>query len=246
MLQKIIDSFLKIDVFRKIYVKFNYFALQILTKYIKRPSFYKLEKIGSDYGGWFVPTELITSDWICYCAGVGEDITFDLGLIDRFSCHIYAFDPTPKAAAYVAKTASNQPKFHFFEVGLWSEDKTLKFFAPKNPNHVSHSVVNLQRTDDFFEASCKKISSIMKEIGHEKIDLLKMDVEGAEYEVLNNMIESGINVGIIGVEFDQPVSLLKTWNMIVRLTSWQYDLVNIDGWNYTFIKKNLNQNESSS
>ncbi len=77
----------------------------------------------------------------------------------------------------------------------------------------------------------------MKEIGHEKIDLLKMDVEGAEYEVLNNMIESGINVGIIGVEFDQPVSLLKTWNMIVRLTSWQYDLVNIDGWNYTFIKK---------
>ncbi len=143
MLQKIIDSFLKIDVFRKIYVKFNYFAWQILTKSIKRP-FYKLEKIGSDYGGWFVPTELIKSDWICYCAGVGEDITFDLGVIDRFSCHIYAFAPTPKAAAaYVAKTASNQPKFHFFEVGLWSEDKTLKFFAPKNPNHVSHSVVNL-------------------------------------------------------------------------------------------------------
>lgn len=246
MLNKIIDDVLKIDMVRKIYIKLNYYGLQILTKSIKQQSFYKLEKIGSDYGGWFVPTELIKSDWICYCAGVGEDITFDLGLIDRFSCHIYAFDPTPRSAAYVAKTASNQPKFHFYEVGLWSEDKRLKFFAPKNPNHVSHSVVNLQKTDNFFEAACKKISTIMQKIGHSKIDLLKMDVEGAEYEVLNDIIKSRIDVGIIGVEFDQPVSLLTTWKMIVRLTSWQYDLVNIDRWNYTFIKKNLNQNQSSS
>lgn len=239
------DSLLKIDIFRRIYIKFNYYVLQILTKSIQKSSFYMLEKIGSDYGGWFVPTEMIKPDSICYCAGVGEDITFDLGLIDRVSCDVYAFDPTPKAAAYVAKTASNQPKFHFFEVGLWSEDKTLKFFAPKNQNHVSHSAVNLQKTDDFFEASCKKISTIMQEMGHDKIDLLKMDVEGAEYEVLNHIIQEGIDIGIIGVEFDQPVSVLKTWKMILKLTSGQYDLVNIDEWDYTFIKKNINQSESS-
>src|SRR3954453_24062721 len=45
-----------------------------------------LEKIGSGYGGWIVPTAKIDRDWTCYCAGVGEDITFDLGLISRFGC----------------------------------------------------------------------------------------------------------------------------------------------------------------
>ena len=38
-----------------------------------------LEKIGTDYGGWVVPTSLIDRDWVCYSGGVGEDIAFDVG-----------------------------------------------------------------------------------------------------------------------------------------------------------------------
>ena len=40
-----------------------------------------IEKIGTDYGGWYIPTSLLDSDSICYCVGCGEDISFDLGLI---------------------------------------------------------------------------------------------------------------------------------------------------------------------
>ena len=54
--------------------------------------------IGSDYGSWIVPTALLSADAICYCAGVGEDVTFDLGLVARFGCRVWAFDPTPRAA----------------------------------------------------------------------------------------------------------------------------------------------------
>src|SRR3546814_16696357 len=65
-----------------------------------RPSV-QLDKVGSDYGGWFLPLDLIRADWVCYAGGVGEDVTFDLGIIDRFGCQGFAFDPTPRAIAYV-------------------------------------------------------------------------------------------------------------------------------------------------
>ena len=61
----------------------------------------KVERIGSDYGGCLVPRDFLTANSVCYCVGVGEDITFDLGLIDRFGCEVYAFDPTPRSIAFV-------------------------------------------------------------------------------------------------------------------------------------------------
>ena len=66
-----------------------------------------LINIGSDYGGWITPMHLLNSTSICYCAGVGEDITFDLGLIERFGCHVFAFDPTPRAKIHLKNKAAN-------------------------------------------------------------------------------------------------------------------------------------------
>jgi len=59
--------------------------------------------------------------------------------------------------------------FHFFEVGVWDEDEVLRFWGPSNPIHVSHSALNLQKTHEFFDAPCKKLSTIMDENGHQKM-----------------------------------------------------------------------------
>ena len=41
----------------------------------------------------------------------------------------------------------------------------------------------------------------MKSNGHSHLDLLKIDIEGAEYEVLNYLINKSISVTQILVEF---------------------------------------------
>src|SRR3546814_5498841 len=112
-----------------------------------------------------------SADWVCYAGGVGEDVTFGLGIIDRFGWQVFAFDPTPRAIAYVADHAKEVKKFHFMPVGLWSEDATLRFYAPRDPTHVSHSIVNLQETESYFEARCRSIASLMAELGHDRLDL---------------------------------------------------------------------------
>lgn len=134
----------------------------------------KFEKLGTGHGGWVVPVDLINADTVCYCGGVGEDISFDLTLIERFGCTVHALGPTPRAITFVEKTAPLE-KFQFCPWGLSDEETTLKYFEPAAPPHVSHSVVNLQGTDRYFEASCKPVSSIAEDLGHTKIGLIKID-----------------------------------------------------------------------
>jgi FkbM family methyltransferase len=196
----------------------------------------RFERLGSDYGGWTVPISLITREWICYCGGVGEDITFDLQLIRRTGCRVIAFDPTPRAAAHVAAVASEESRFRFLAIGLWSNDAELRFFAPRDQRHVSHSIVNLQGTSDYFVARCRPISALMRELGHSRIDLLKLDIEGAQHEVLRSMLRDNIRPLVVCVEFDQPDALIRMYRTYRRLKNASYRLVVRDGWNFTFLR----------
>ena len=195
-----------------------------------------LEKVGSEYGGWIVPTNQITADSICYCAGVGEDITFDLELIRRFSCSVFAFDPTPRSKVYVEITAATLSKYHFRNVGIWSSNDVVRFFAPRNSTDVSHSILNLQHTDQYFDAQCMTLATLMSQLGHDHIDLLKMDIEGAEHEVIQSLVNDKINVNILCVEFNQPMSARTILATIRNLKRNGLRPVSRDGWNYTFVR----------
>jgi FkbM family methyltransferase len=164
--------------------------------------------LGSPYGGWTIPDRLFSARSICYCVGVGEDITFDLALIRHFDSQVFAFDPTPRAITFVDGQTGLPPSFRFMAVGLWNADTTMRFYEPKNPSYVSHSIVNLKRTEKFFEAPCRRLSSLMNELGHRQLDLLKLDIEGAEYQVIDSIIQDAIPIRVLCVEFDETNSPL--------------------------------------
>ena len=234
MIQKIIDKILRI-----ICRSFNRDDITF-APIVKRSD---LIGLGSEYGGWVVPSELIKSDSICYCAGCGEDITFDLGLIDRFGCDVYGFDPTPRAITHIQSVAGDNNKYHFTDVGLWDKPDTLRFYVPKNEAHVSHSLVNLQKTEDYIEVKVETLLDLMQVNGHTYLDLLKLDIEGAEYKVLESIISDNIDIKVICVEFDECFNPLdrhyrkRVREAIKSLMAVGYKLVCIqDKGNYTFVK----------
>jgi FkbM family methyltransferase len=192
-------------------------------------------RLGGSYGGWTVPRSLLSAESICYCVGVGDDIRFDLGLIDMVGCDVFAFDPTPSSVEFVGRTASNNAKYHFQPVGLWHENSRQRFYAPRNVAHRSYSIVNLQRTEQFFEAECRTLSTLMHGLGHSHLDLLKIDIEGAEYAVLDNILRENIKPRILCVEFDQPMPYRKTLAMIRRLSAEGYALVHRFSFDFTFV-----------
>jgi len=207
-----------------------------------------LEKLGSNYGGWFVPTLQIRSDWIIYSGGIGQDTTFDEELIRRYGCKVFAFDPTPTAIEFVNQRKKNSEamkNFVFSPIGLWSQDTILKFYAPRTRGWVgSYSARNLQGMEEYFEAQCKSITTIMREYGHQKINLLKIDIEGAEYEVLDDIITNRVEVDWLCVEFDQPVPFWTTQRMLSKLFDYGLTLQKIDKWNFTFAHISLLKTKS--
>jgi hypothetical protein len=77
----------------------------------------------------------------------------------------------------------------------------------------------------------------MEELGHPRLNLLKLDVEGAEHEVLGSVLQARISPKIICVEFDQPTPVSRTVGTVRRVLDAGYDLVCIDDWNYTMVKR---------
>jgi hypothetical protein len=68
--------------------------------------------------------------------------------------------------------------------------------------------LNLQKTEEYLSLKVKRLSSLMKELGHPRLDLLKMDIEGAEYKVIESIIQDGIDIRVICVEYDECLSPL--------------------------------------
>ncbi|MBD2676362.1 MULTISPECIES: FkbM family methyltransferase [Nostoc] len=211
------------------------------TKVVSRND---LLHIGTDYGGWVVPKDLLNADSTCYCVGCGEDITFDLGLIEQFNCHVYAFDPTPRAIKHVREHAADYQKYHFSDIGLWNQEEKLRFYAPKNSAHISHSALNLQKTEEFFEAQVDRLANVMHKNGHTHLDLLKLDIEGAEYKVVNSIIEDKLDIKILCVEYDECFNPLDTnyrdriKESVTSILQFGYSLVYAQGnGNYTFVKE---------
>ena len=200
-----------------------------------------LRRFGSGGCAWVIPESCLAPGAVCYCCGAGEDISFDMALAREPLCEVHTFDPTPRAIEYIASLQNVLPaRLYFHPWGVWARDEQVRFFAPRNPTHVSHSAVNLQKTSRFFEADCKRLGTIMGELGHDSLHLLKLDIEGAEYQVIESMLTDGIRPAVLAVEFDELHCPLdggarsRIKRTIERLVLAGYGLVSVDGANYTF------------
>jgi FkbM family methyltransferase len=208
-----------------------------LINYLLRRDFFirvdklcEIERFGSKYGGWVIAPKRINSESIIYSFGIGEDASFDVDMIQRFGVKVHAFDPTPKSIEWVHR--QNFPaNFILHEYGLADFDGESLFNPPENPHYVSYTI--LERPSTKMNAICvqmKKLETIMKDLGHTKIDLLKMDIEGAEYRVIEELINSNIRPNQLLIEFHHRfpgVGIKKTKDAIEKLRKIGYSLFSI-------------------
>lgn len=226
--------------------------------------------IGSKKHGYHIPGDYFTADSVCYCVGAGEDITFDTELVRLFNSNIFIFDPLPYGKKHFnelkEKTNRNEsmtidtgdfafryevtPKsferMTYIEKGMWDKDELVKFYEPSLDNYAGHSITNLQKTDKYVEAPVDRLSAIMKQLKHSSIDLLKLEIEGAEYTVLETVVQDKTDVKIICVEFDEVFHskgmgfLKRIRNCTDALFSVGYVMVHTtDRFKRTYMKREL-------
>lgn len=194
-----------------------------------------LQRIGDlRYGGYLLPSDALSASSVCYLAGTGTDISFDLLVIARFGCEVHAFDPVPAAADYVHGAAAHEPRLHFSPVALWRTDELLTFHAPRVEGFVSHSAVDMHGTPIAFRAQGRSVASLMRERGHAQLDLLKISAEGSEHAIIEGTLADGLRPRVLCVEFAQPAPVGDAEETMRRLEAAGYDLVgaSIEPWNW--------------
>lgn len=201
-------------------------------------------KLGNEHADWVIYPDILTPDSVVYSFGVGEDVSFDLSLIEELGVTVHAFDPTPKSIRWVESRAFPSA-FRFHRVGIAHFDGVAEFNAPSHPEHASYTLIEGEgdRTE-VVQAEVRRLSTIMQELGHSCVDLLKLDVEGAEYEVVDDILNTGLDVGQILIEFHHRFAVVgigRTDAAVARLRAGGYVLFSISarGEEFSFVRKDL-------
>jgi len=203
------------------------------------------EFIGSEYGGWYVATGLLPAKPRVLSLGVGTDITFDQALIANHSATVVAFDPTPIARQTVQDCGLQPPVYEYRSVAVSDFDGSGVFEQlviegkPSSCHRLAKST-----NDGKLTVSVRSISSVIGEHFADRLDVLKMDIEGSEYEVIPALLSAGARPGQVLVEFHhrfQGRSPDDTRSVVAALRAAGYRLVRISdqGPEYSFVHERL-------
>lgn len=195
--------------------------------------------LGNEHAEWTILRSPLPPDSVIYSLGVGEDISFDLELIGRFGVTVHAFDPTPGSIEWI-KAQALPAEFVFHPFGVGTVDGTCRFSPPRDVRHVSHSLIHRDTPWPAIDVPIYRLTTIARTLGHRRIDLLKMDIEGSEYGVIDDLLTSEIWVGQLLVEFHHrwpEVGLDRTRRAIRRLNDAGYWIFHISasGDEYSFL-----------
>lgn len=207
-----------------------------------------LEDLGDkDFGcNWIVQTRDLKADSVIFSAGVGRDITFEHALADKFGAKIHLIDPSPTGRETIELAENTRPEFIYHPVALAGTDGFLEMAEPTDPEEGSWLSMDGTVTETAperkrIQVPCKTLASLIREQGHDHVDLLKIDIEGAEYLVLDSLIRDKVPIRQIAVEFHNGilpgVPRQMTIRSLMRLHKAGYRLVFKGGSNHTLVRK---------
>ena len=102
---------------------------------------------------------------------------------------------------------------------------------------MSHSADGPQGGTSSFDAPCRSVPSLMRELGHERLDLLKLNIGGAEDRVLAGALGAGVWPRVIALTYEGRGAFRKALAWTRRLRREGYRLLGVRGWFVTYVRQ---------
>lgn len=145
-----------------------------------------------------------------------------------YCCSIHVFEPVPEFAGNITKRFARNPRIVVHEFGLGAQDSTIKISlngASSTQHHGGGHMVD----------ACLMMASKFFESYHiEKVDLMKINIEGGEYDLLDHLIETCLVTRIknLQIQFhdfvpqaEERVRKIRQALMRTHRLTYQYEFV---------------------
>ncbi len=160
------------------------------------------------------------------CAAISGPVIFDVGahkghVAQEFrkclpSAQVHAFEPFPECFSFLREVAAGDSAIHVHEFGLAEKSGERSFHA--NLANATNSLLGTdEKADETWGpgqvGTCEVVAlpfstldSFMAESGLERVDILKMDVQGAEHLVIEGARET-LAAGRIGMIYTEIITM---------------------------------------
>jgi FkbM family methyltransferase len=130
-------------------------------------------------------------------------VVFDLGgykgawasdIYSKYFSKIYVFEPALKFFNYITDRFKNNSSIKVFHFGLGNKDsKEIIYLSADSTS--THRV-----TGDAETITIKRFDSFIAENNIQSIDLLKINIEGGEYDLLDHLLDTGLVTKIKNIQ----------------------------------------------
>lgn len=166
-----------------------------------------------------------------------DSVVWDLGgyhgdfaaqINQRYRCRVFVFEPVPAFHAQCVARFAGNDKIQCLKTGL--SDKAGQFDISDSADASSF----VRGNGVGQKAELRPVTEMFHELGLNRVDLLKINIEGGEYEVIPALIDAGLidRVRYIQVQFHNfiPGAIAKRNAIRTALTK-----THVEMWNYPFV-----------
>jgi FkbM family methyltransferase len=108
---------------------------------------------------------------------------FTASISERYHCYVHAFEPVPVFYKKIKKRFKGKDKIFTHCMGLSNVTKKERISLIDNASSV------FVKSSNSVSIQLKNIAEFLEEHHIKKVDLLKLNVEGGEYDILEGLIE---------------------------------------------------------
>ncbi len=166
-------------------------------------------------------------------------VVFDVGgymgdyseaIFKNYGCKIYLFEPIPSFYKVCVERFRDNPSVICLNYGLSS--KTA--FVNIGINDDASSFIHFRRGIKTQQAHLKSIDDVFSDLNIKQVDLIKINIEGGEYDLLPAIIDLGLikNFKYIQVQFHSFIKGAERKRDLIRnaLRKTHYEM-----WSYEFV-----------
>jgi len=166
-----------------------------------------------------------------------HSIVFDLGgyegqwasdIFSKYVCPVFIFEPYIKYAEKIKERFRHNGKIKVFAFGLGKIDEQLTLYESDDASSV------YKKKGKAYTIEIKKASSFIRKQAITKIDLMKINIEGGEYDLLEELLDEGMVNNIVNLQIqfhdfvdraDERMKRIQQRLSATHTLSYQYEYV---------------------